>query len=101
MNTLYIDTSNNKKTIIKIKKENVEFVLEEERQSSQTTLPLIEKILKEAKIRPDEIDEIKVNKGPGSFTGLRVGISIANALSFGLLRKVNDKKIGEIETPIY
>ena len=101
MNTLYIDTSNNKKTIIKLKKENVEFVLEEERQSSQTTLPLIEKILKEAKIRPDEIDEIKVNKGPGSFTGLRVGISIANALSFGLLRKVNDKKIGEIETPIY
>ncbi len=101
MNTLYIDTSNNKKTIIKLKKENVEFVLEEERQSSQITLPLIEKILKEAKIRPEDIDEIKVNKGPGSFTGLRVGISITNALSFGLLRKVNNKKIGEIETPIY
>lgn len=101
MNILFIDTSDNKKTVIKLKKGESDFELSEERKSSQTTLPLIEKILTQTKTKFSEIDEIKVKRGPGSFTGLRVGISIANALSFGLLKKVNSRQIGEIETPIY
>ena len=47
------------------------------------------------------IDAIEVNAGPGSFTGLRVGASIANALSFALGIPVNGKPLGEIVEPRY
>ncbi len=47
------------------------------------------------------LKEIRVNTGPGSFTGLRVGASIANALGFLLKISVNSKKIGEGVFPIY
>lgn len=70
-------------------------------KSSQETLPLVEKLLKEKKIKASEVNEIKINKGPGSFTGLRVGISIANALGFSLNIPINGKKVGEYEEPIY
>jgi tRNA threonylcarbamoyladenosine biosynthesis protein TsaB len=43
-----------------------------------------------------DIKEIEVNTGPGSFTGLRVGISVANTLGFVLKIPVNGKKT-EIE----
>lgn len=68
---------------------------------SQETLPLIEKVLKENKIKLDQINEIKVNTGPGSFTGLRVGVSIANALGFSLKIPVNGAKVGEPVLPVY
>ncbi|MFH1536127.1 MAG: hypothetical protein ABIC96_03620 [Patescibacteria group bacterium] len=36
---------------------------------------------------------IEVETGPGSFTGLRVGVSVANALGFALNIPVNGKKM--------
>jgi len=45
-----------------------------------------------------EIKEIKVNVGPGSFTGTRVGVAVANALGFALSIKVNGKKMVK---PVY
>lgn len=46
--------------------------------------PFIETILKEAKISKAKIDAIAVSKGPGSYTGLRIGVSAAKGLSFTL-----------------
>ena len=46
--------------------------------------PFIEDILKEGNISRDEIDAIAVSKGPGSYTGLRIGVSAAKGLSFAL-----------------
>ena len=68
---------------------------------SQAILPLIEKVLKKYKLNPSNIDAIEVHTGPGSFTGLRVGTAVANALGFALKIPVNGKKIGEIVTPEY
>lgn len=103
MNTIYIDTRDNKKIIVRLETQTGKF--EEKsiasKDRAQATLPMIEKILKKARLDINDIDEINVEKGPGSFTGLRVGISIANALSFSGLIKVNGKKLGEIETPQY
>ena len=103
MNKLYIDTRDNKKIIVRLDKNGTFF---EEKssaniQKAQAALPMIERILKKAKIKPDNIDEINIETGPGSFTGLRVGISIGNALSFSSLVKQNGKKIGKIESPSY
>lgn len=44
----------------------------------------LEQLLKKAKLRPDNLDAIGVYSGPGSFTSLRIGHSVANALAYGL-----------------
>ena len=52
----------------------------------------IEKALKKKKAKLEDIKEIKVQTGPGSFTGLRVGVTVANTLAWVLGIKVNGKK---------
>jgi tRNA threonylcarbamoyladenosine biosynthesis protein TsaB len=44
----------------------------------------IDNVVKSAKIKLSEIDAIAVSKGPGSYTGLRIGVSAANGLCFAL-----------------
>ncbi len=44
----------------------------------------IEEILKEAQISILDLKAIAVSKGPGSYTGLRIGVSAAKGLCFGL-----------------
>ena len=44
----------------------------------------IEQVLVEAKISKDNLDAIAVSKGPGSYTGLRIGVSAAKGLCFAL-----------------
>lgn len=48
---------------------------------SQTLMPMIESLLKNANVRLDEIDLIAVNKGPGSFTGIRIGVAAAKGMA--------------------
>ncbi|HLN21091.1 MAG TPA: tRNA (adenosine(37)-N6)-threonylcarbamoyltransferase complex dimerization subunit type 1 TsaB [Bacteroidales bacterium] len=43
----------------------------------------IDELLKEARIKPAELEAVAVSKGPGSYTGLRIGISAAKGISFG------------------
>jgi tRNA threonylcarbamoyladenosine biosynthesis protein TsaB len=49
---------------------------------AETLNSQIEKILNKSSISYKDISGIVVYKGPGSFTGLRIGISIANALAY-------------------
>jgi len=84
---LYIDTTDNCKTIVTLDEFRLEKVTDF--RKSQQLLTLIEQILKEKKKTLKEIDEIQVNLGPGSFTGIRVGLSVANALSWFLKIPVN------------
>lgn len=44
----------------------------------------IEDILKKAGIKPEDLNAIAVSKGPGSYTGLRIGVSVAKGLAYGL-----------------
>ncbi len=48
---------------------------------SQTLMPLVENMLAAAKISFDEISGIAVGIGPGSFTGIRIGISAVKGLA--------------------
>jgi len=52
--------------------------------SSRYLVPAVESVLREVNLSIDKIDALVVSKGPGSFTGLRVGISLAKSLSFSL-----------------
>ena len=49
---------------------------------SQTLLPLIDRVLKEAELSISDIDRIAVSVGPGSFTGIRIGISTVKGIAF-------------------
>jgi len=44
----------------------------------------IEQILSEEKININQLNAIAVSKGPGSYTGLRIGVSTAKGLAYGL-----------------
>ncbi|MBO4467830.1 MAG: tRNA (adenosine(37)-N6)-threonylcarbamoyltransferase complex dimerization subunit type 1 TsaB [Clostridia bacterium] len=48
---------------------------------SQTLLPMIESILRSSCLTLDDIDGISVATGPGSFTGVRIGISVVKGLA--------------------
>lgn len=53
---------------------------------SRTLLPMIEHMLADTETPKDAIDAIAVAHGPGSFTGIRIGISTAKGLCWGLDR---------------
>lgn len=44
----------------------------------------IDEVLKFHDFEPDELDAVAVGKGPGSYTGLRIGVSTAKGLCYGL-----------------
>ena len=44
----------------------------------------VDELLRETGITPDELDAVAVGKGPGSYTGLRIGVSFAKGLCYGL-----------------
>lgn len=51
------------------------------RKHAQLILPMIENLCQQANIKPKDLDGIAFGKGPGSFTGLRIAISVAQGLS--------------------
>jgi len=50
--------------------------------ASQLTV-LIRELLAEASVSTQELDAVAVSKGPGSYTGLRIGVSVAKGISYG------------------
>ena len=50
---------------------------------SQTLLPMIESVLKSAEWEIDDLDLFAVSNGPGSFTGVRIGVATVKGLAFG------------------
>ena len=83
---LYIDTSSsylytgiveNGKIIVEIKKEY-------DHELSRTALPEIVSMFENNAIEPKEINKIIVVNGPGSFTGIRIGITIAKVYAWSL-----------------
>lgn len=54
------------------------------RTHSQVILPLVERLLEDTGLSLNEIDKIAVAAGPGSYTGLRIGIAAVKAMTFAL-----------------
>ena len=100
---LCIDTTETSNITVEIKniknKQNIK-LNSQQKFGSQVLLPMIVKILKKAKIEFKDLTAIEVNPGPGSFTGTRVGVAVANALGYSLKIPINGKK-DNIVMPIY
>ncbi len=93
---LYIDTHDREKIVVGVDKKRFESKAKE--QASQRLLPFIDEVLKKEGRTVKDITEIEVNTGPGSFTGLRVGVSVANAIAWVLGVKVNGKDVKKGQT---
>ncbi len=52
-----------------------------DRAHAESIVPMIESVLANASLGYDELDAIAVTTGPGSFTGVRVGVSVARGLA--------------------
>ncbi len=55
---------------------------------SETVMPMIDEVLKKANLAINDIDLFACSEGPGSFTGLRIGIGTVKGLAYGLDKKV-------------
>lgn len=95
MNILAIETSGLVASVCILTEQKIiaEFTLNDKLTHGETLVPLIENIFKSTCISLDQIDYIAVANGPGSFTGLRIGMATAKGLAHGL-----DIKIIEVPT---
>ncbi|PCI56162.1 MAG: tRNA (adenosine(37)-N6)-threonylcarbamoyltransferase complex dimerization subunit type 1 TsaB [Alphaproteobacteria bacterium] len=61
-----------------------ESVMEMSRGQAEHLMPMIDAVLDDAGIAYNEIDLIAVTKGPGAFTGMRIGLATAKSLAMAL-----------------
>jgi tRNA threonylcarbamoyl adenosine modification protein YeaZ len=84
MLTLAINTASSKTAIALL--ENMETIAEDswdaENREAEKLMPAIHNLLKKKNKNYTDIDEIYAIKGPGSFTGLRIGVTVANTLAY-------------------
>lgn len=104
----HIDTSMSREVVVAIDIAGKVFSLRQahDSQRSQAVLPLIESLLRERGLRLSDLTEITTAPGPGSFTGLRIGLAVANTLGILLAIPVNGLPAGKagkktLATPTY
>lgn len=96
MYTLYIDTHFITLDLVIFKDD--EILLEKKMDSdfiSKNTIPLLDELLRECNLSLRDLKEIIVISGPGSFTGVRIGIVIAKIIAYSL--KINVKALSYLE----
>ena len=83
MNSLFIDTSTKYLCIGIAKDNNVIYKYQQEaiKKQSELTIPFLKKALDENNMTLNDIDEVNVTIGPGSFTGIRIGMCVAKVLA--------------------
>ena len=70
-----------------------DFNVNQQKTHSESLVPMIETLLNLLGMEIKDIDEFVIAEGPGSFTGLRIGMTIAKTLA-----QVNDRKLVPIST---
>lgn len=77
INVLGVAVANEKKVI-------AELITNEKKNHSVRLMPAIDHLLKEVDLNPKQLDRIIVAEGPGSYTGVRIGVSVAKTLAWSL-----------------
>lgn len=86
MKVLAIDTSNYALGIALAENDKIvgEYMTNMKKNHSVRVMPAIEQLLKDCETKPTELDKVVVAKGPGSYTGVRIGVTIAKTLAWTL-----------------
>lgn len=87
---LFIDTHDELITVA-LKVKDKLYIKEKESEYSHSifTMPMIEELFNESKTDVKDLKKIIVVNGPGSFTGIRIGLSIAKTLAYALNIDIN------------
>lgn len=90
MISLLIDTSTSNLAVSIIKGQEVIYKYQETILSDMSSklLPIIDNGLKELDLKLENIDKIFVVNGPGSFTGIRVGVTVAKTIAWALKKDI-------------
>ncbi|MCE5219876.1 MAG: tRNA (adenosine(37)-N6)-threonylcarbamoyltransferase complex dimerization subunit type 1 TsaB [Clostridium sp.] len=85
MIVLAVDSSSKVATVALMKDEKLlgEITLNDKKEHSVILMNIIQDLLRDNNLSVDDIDGYVVSKGPGSFTGLRIGMATIKGLSFG------------------
>lgn len=87
---LFIDTHDELITVA-LKNNDELFIKTQQSEYAHSvyTMPMIEDLFKENNLDIKDLDKIIVVNGPGSFTGIRIGLSIAKTIAYALNIKIN------------
>ncbi len=90
MKIIAVDTSGSTLSIGVVEDKNIlgTIQLNGIKNHSITMLTNVDELLNKVKITPQEIDRIVVTKGPGSYTGLRIGVTFAKTLAWTLKKEL-------------
>lgn len=90
MKTLLLNTATKQATIAVVVDGEVRHLCTGYRSDglSANLVPMIDAALRESGVSPRELDVIMVANGPGSFTGIRIGVTVAKTMAWGLKVKV-------------
>ncbi len=101
MTILALDTSAKAASVCLASEEKIigEFFINVSLTHSQTLAPMTEQLCRNAGISFDELDAVAVNVGPGSFTGVRIGVAAAKGLAFP--RKLPCVAVSTLESMAY
>ena len=90
MNILSIETSSSVAgaAVLRDGKLAAECYLDHRLTHSEIIMPMVERVLNMAELTCDDLDAFAVNAGPGSFTGVRIGVCAANGMADALNKPV-------------
>ena len=83
---LAIDTATRQAGVALVREDEVlaEYTWSAGLRHTQHTAPMIDQALRQAGVAPDDLEGVAVTRGPGSFTGLRIGLSLAKGFAAAL-----------------
>ena len=101
MNILAVDTSATSASVCVALENKIigEFSINTSLTHSQTLVPMIEQVIEKTGISMDSIDAIAVNAGPGSFTGVRIGVAAVKGIAFS--RNIKCVSVSTLESMAY
>ena len=101
MRVLAIDTSSNVATVAVMEDDLLlgEYILNHKKTHSQKIMPMIEQLLSDLELTVNDMDIFAAAVGPGSFTGLRIGVATIKALAHAADKRV--VSVGTLEALAY
>lgn len=89
MKILSIDSTANTSTVAVLENDTLlsVYTANTKNTHSETLLPMVKSLLETLRLTVDDIDAFAVSQGPGSFTGVRIGVATIKGLAFGKNKK--------------